>query len=129
MTPTIAIHTIAALAAVPLGVLILTQQKGTPAHKGMGRVWVVLLTITALTGIFIREINDGAFSLIHLLIPITLLGMARAIWCIHKFRTTGNPHYMRRHYISMGFVYAGLIGAGVFAFWPGRLLHSMLVGL
>ncbi|MCG8621366.1 MAG: DUF2306 domain-containing protein [Proteobacteria bacterium] len=128
MTPTIAVHTIAALIAVPLGVVILTQKKGTPTHKALGRMWVVLLTITALTGIFIREINDGGFSLIHLLIPITLLGMARAFWCIHRFRQTRNPYYMRRHFIAMAYVYAGLLGAGAFAFWPGRLLSQLLFG-
>ena len=128
MTPTIAIHTIAAMLAVPLGLMIFGSRKGTPTHRALGRAWVALMLVTALTALFIREINDGAFSVIHLLIPFTLAFLVRAIYCIRKFRLTRNPYYQKAHMRSMIGVYIGLVSAGVFAFWPGRLLARLLFG-
>ena len=66
------IHAVIALLAVPLGLFIFFKKKGTTQHKINGRIWVTLLVLVCFTAVFIKVINPGQYSLIHLLIPWTL---------------------------------------------------------
>ena len=113
----IALHALAACAALALGAVILALRKGTRAHKMAGRVWVAVMLVVAGSSFWIR--SDGTFSWIHALSVWTLIALACAIYFVRH----GNP---RSHKYFMVGVYAGLIGAGVGALAPGRLAHLLL---
>jgi uncharacterized membrane protein len=114
-------HLVAALLALVLGAVQLIRRKGTPSHRAIGYVWVVLMLAVALSSFWITGIADpGQFSVIHALSVFTLAMLALSIWAIRR----GN---VRTHRFSMIGVYAGgLIGAGAGAFAPGRLMSQIL---
>lgn len=117
----IQVHAIAALAALGLGVVQFAAPKGTIPHRALGYVWVGLMLVVAGTAYFIRT-NEGQFSWIHLLIPVTLAGV---VW-LSALARTGN---VKRHRIS-AFVlfFAALITPGLFTLIPGRLMHAVVFG-
>ena len=118
-----------ALAAIPLGLFVFLTKKGTKQHKIIGRVWVVFLVIISLTAIFIQTINQGQYSLIHLLIPYTLGSLIYSIWNIKKFQKTKVQKYKLSHMHSMIGVYVGaLLIAGAFTLMPGRFFHEIIFG-
>ena len=70
----ISTHAYAALTALVLGAFQLALPKGTPLHRNIGRLWVGLIGIVAISSFFINDIRQfGAFSLIHLLSLLTPL--------------------------------------------------------
>jgi uncharacterized membrane protein len=113
---TIAIHLTAAILCLLLGAAVLLRRKGTASHKLLGRSWVALMLIVAISSFWIRR--DG-FSWIHLLSIWTLISLACAVWFIRR----GN---VRAHQGFMIGTFLGLVGAGIGAFAPGRLLASLL---
>ena len=46
----IQIHATAAIAAMLLGALVLFRRKGTPLHKAMGRLFVLLMLVETVVG-------------------------------------------------------------------------------
>jgi uncharacterized membrane protein len=95
---------------------MLLRTKGTASHKRLGRVWVAVMLVVAISSFWIRR--DG-FSWIHLLSIWTLISLAAAIWFIRR----GN---VRAHQGFMVGTFLGLVGAGIGAFAPGRLLSALL---
>ena len=87
--PLIAVHVAAAMLAVLLGAVVLARQKGTPVHRGMGRVWACAMTLTALTSLFMPgtvwavDTPIGRYGAIHLLSLLTLVTLVR---------DSGDPH-------------------------------------
>ena len=123
------LHAAVALLAVPLGLYLLFDKKGTSRHKVLGKVWVALMAVVSASAVFIDEINPGGFSPIHIFIPVTVFSILYAIWSIRKFRQTGEGRYRVAHKSAMISVFGGaLIIAGIFAFMPGRMLHTALFG-
>lgn len=123
------IHAFFALTAVPLGLYIFFTKKGTSKHTFFGRIWVAWLLTISLTAIFIQEISPGQYSLIHLLIPLTIGTLIYSIWSIRKFKQTDLHKYKYSHMASMVGVYVGaLILAGAFTLMPGRLFYEILFG-
>lgn len=119
----IQLHAFCAMAATLLGALVLFRRKGTPLHKAMGRIWVVLMLVVATSSMFISEIRlIGPFSPIHLLSVLTFGGVFMGIYYIRK----GN---VRRHRATMQTLYLGaLILAGCFTLLPGRRMHDVVFG-
>ena len=60
--------------------LIFFSTKGARIHRGLGVVYLTLMTVTAITALFIRTINPGHLSFIHLFIPLTLAGLPPPCW-------------------------------------------------
>ena len=116
------VHTVAALTAVAFGALQLLSPKGTARHRRFGYAWVLLMLAAASTAIFIREINNGGFSLIHLFVPLTFFGLFGLIYHIRR-------RNIRRHRrIAVILFFAALITPGLFAFTPGRLMWEIFFG-
>lgn len=117
------IHAFAAIAALLLGALVLFRRKGTALHKALGRVWAVLMLITAVSALFINEIRlIGPFSPIHIFSVVTFVGLAYGIGEIRR----GN---VRAHRATMqGLYFFALILAGAFTLLPGRRMHDVLFG-
>ena len=120
--PAIIIHTLFAFTALGFGVAMWLRKKGTKSHKIIGRLFVVFMAITAFSALFIRYINDGNFSWIHLFVPLTFLGIWQAIYHIRKGDT-------RRHVSAVkGMFFGALLIPGVLSFLPGRTLWYVVFG-
>ncbi|WP_420434621.1 DUF2306 domain-containing protein [Hyphobacterium sp.] len=118
----IQIHVAAALSALALGLVQLFAPKGTIPHRTLGYVWAALMLATALTAIFIRQINDGQFSFIHIFVPLTLFGLFGMITHARALRTDKHRNTV------LGLFIGALIVPGLFAFMPGRLMWQMFFG-
>jgi uncharacterized membrane protein len=114
-----AIHLAAAVLSLLVGGLVLARRKGTAQHRLLGRAWVLLMAIVAMSSFWILDIRNGeGFSVIHLLSVWTLVSLALAVWFIRR----GN---VRAHRGFMIGTYLGLAGAGLGALAPGRTLSQV----
>lgn len=127
LTPLVAIHMTAALAALALGPFAIWARKGAVQrprlHRALGYSWVALMLATALSAVFIKNQvgpSLGGFGLIHLLIPVTLASLVAAFWFLAKGNIVGHRKTMVSLYIS------GCLIAGFFTFMPGRYLNGVL---
>jgi uncharacterized membrane protein len=119
----IKIHLATVLPAFVLGTwLIFFSTKGTPYHRALGAIYLALMTVTAITTFFIRSINPGQLSLIHLFIPLTLFGVFGALWNVRRQNIRGHRNAM------LGLYFGGILIAGGFTLFPGRLLHHVFFG-
>jgi uncharacterized membrane protein len=118
----IQLHAFAALGALVLGLVQFTAPKGTIPHRTVGYVWVGLMVITAVTAIFIREINDGGFSWIHILIPLTLVGVVEL--AVRARRGLTGKH----RNTALALFFAALLIPGAFSFMPGRIMLEVVTG-
>lgn len=120
----IQLHATSALLAVVLGAFILWRRKGTALHKALGRIWVMLMFVTATSALFINEIRlIGPFSPIHLFSLFTYVTLFNGLKAIIVDRN------VVRHRAEMQGLYAGaLMLAGAFTFLPGRRMHMVLFG-
>ena len=129
LTPLIAVHMSAAIGAVLIGPVALWARKGRAQrprlHRAFGYAWVTLMIVTALSAIFIRDFalpNLAGYTPIHLLVPVTMLGLVGAFYALAK----GN---IVRHRQTMVSLYIGAcVVAGGFSLLPGRLLGNLLWG-
>jgi uncharacterized membrane protein len=121
--PVVFFHLVTAVAALLLGIVILTRRKGTGSHRALGWAWVLLMGSTALASAFIqngRLPNIAGFSPIHLLTVITGVGLPYAVWSARR----GN---IVAHRMAMRAIYAGgCVVAGMFTLLPGRFLGNLL---
>lgn len=118
----IQIHMLVAIAAVALGAVLLARRKGTSSHKMMGRIFGVLMIVTATSAIFIRNLNQGSFSWIHIFVPITFIGLWQIISTVRR----GDIKKHRRHVLNLYF--GALMIPGAFAFMPGRTMWMLFFG-
>ena len=122
MSQIIGLHLSTAIAALLLGILILLQAKGTYRHKLLGRFWVVLMFITAITSLWIRELNGGDLSGIHFLTALTILSLILGIRAIRKGYIEAHKRFMIGTFIC-------LCGAGLGTLLPGRLIPTFFMNL
>ncbi|MFS8045547.1 DUF2306 domain-containing protein [Rhizobium sp. BR 314] len=117
----IQIHVAAVVPAALLGAYLLLQPKGTPRHRLLGKIWLCLMVITALSSFFVHQINMFyGFSPIHLLSAYVLFGCWGAIVNARK----GNIEAHKR--IVRGLYFGGIVGAGLFTFIPGRIMNKVV---
>ena len=113
------IHFIAAVLAVILGLINLISKKGTLQHRILGWSWLLLMTSVTVPSFWIRELNDGNFSWIHLLTVWTLISMGIALFSIKNGNVRIHPSFMIGTMV-------GAIIAGGFAMMRGRFISSMI---
>lgn len=119
VSPIIQLHIAGAVTALAIGTVLMIGVKGTRTHKALGWAWVAAMGLTAVSSLFIREMNPGRFSWIHLLSGWTIIALPMAVYAIKRRKVA-----MHRRAMTGLFV-GGLIVAGVFAFLPGRLLWTV----
>ena len=129
LTPLIAVHMTAAIGAVVTGPFALwfrmSRIQRPLLHRAFGYAWVTLMIVTAVSAIFIRDFrlpNLNGYTPIHLLIPVTLVGLFGAFWFLARGNVSGHRKVMQRLYIG------ACIVAGSFTLLPSRLLGSLLWG-
>ena len=110
------------LVSLVLTPFMLLRARGTPSHRLLGKVWVLAMTTSAALSLFVKVINPGHFSLIHLL-SIFVLIMAPRVWL------TARAHKVAQHRATVrGLVTGALLIAGFFTLPPFRLLGGWLFG-
>lgn len=115
-------HLLTVLVSLVLTPWMLLKPRGTPIHRLLGKVWVLAMVATAALSLFVRTINPGHFSVIHLL-SIFVLVMAPRVWL------TARAHQVARHRATVrGLVTGALLIAGFFTLPPFRLLGGWLLG-
>ncbi|PJE77905.1 hypothetical protein CI610_03164 [invertebrate metagenome] len=120
------IHLGAVVPAFMIGTYLLLTRKGTPKHKILGKVFMLLMLLTAISSLFLPAHVGPAllnhFGFIHLLSIVTTYTVPVAYMAAKK----GD---IQRHKIAMISLYiGGILLAGSFAFMPGRLLNTWLLG-
>ncbi|PHS25989.1 MAG: hypothetical protein COA84_06980 [Robiginitomaculum sp.] len=118
----IQIHAFGAMSAFGLGSAQMLLPKGRTAHIIMGWVWVVLMVMVASSAFFIRGINHGSFSPVHLFIPLTIFGLYGGLSALYRKDGPGHGKAMR------GLFSGALVLAGLFTFFPGRLMWAVVFG-
>ena len=118
----LAIHLAAVLPAVPLGLVVMLRRKGGPTHRMLGKLWMLLMLVTALSAIFIRNLNGGSFSWLHIFVPLVIVTAVRAVAAARAGKIDKHKRIM------IGFYLGALIVPGLTAFIPGRLMAQWLIG-
>ena len=111
-----AIHLSAAIASLLLGGAVLLRRKGTASHKLLGRIWVGVMAVVAISSFWLLGLGKGSFSVIHLLSLWTLISLTLAIYFIRRGNVSAHKGFMIGTFL-------GLVGAGLGAMAPGRTLY------
>lgn len=109
-----------------IGGVLLLIKKGTPIHKTWGKVYMILMLVTAIITLFMSaEVGPTLFNhfgWIHLFSFLTLYTVPTAYIAIKKGQ-------VKKHKRKMILLYLGaIIIAGGFTFTPGRYLHTVFFG-
>jgi uncharacterized membrane protein len=121
------IHVATVLPAFVLGTWqIFVSRKGSPLHRAVGAIYLILMTITAITTLFIHQLMPQSpfygLSPLHLLIPLTVFGVYGALHGAHT-------HNIREHKTAMISLYIGaILIAGSLTLLPGRIMHAVVFG-
>jgi uncharacterized membrane protein len=117
----IQIHTVAALALIPLTLAQFIRPKAGH-HAARGWAWIAVMAVVIVTSFFIHTIRlIGPFSPIHLLSIVTTVSLVLAV----RARKAGD---IARHQRIMIWVTAGWAIAGLFTLLPFRTLGQVLFG-
>ena len=119
----IQLHALAAFLALFIGAVQLFRKKGDAPHRALGKVWVALMAMVALSSFFIWTIRLwGPFSPIHLLSIFTLVMLWRGV-------SYARRKQIERHRWTMQLTYGlALIVTGLFTFYPGRIMNRVAFG-
>ena len=129
LAPEIVIHATAAIGAVVTGPVALWARKGRQQrprlHRAFGYAWITLMTITAVSALFIhgRTLpNIAGYSPIHLLVPVALLAIFGSFVMLARGNIAAHRWIMQRLYIG------ACVVAGAFTLAPDRLIGRLLWG-
>lgn len=116
-------HLITVVPCFIIGTILLLIKKGTIIHKSFGRVYMVLMLITAITTLYMPAKVGPTFlhhfGWIHSFSFLTLYTVPTAYIAIKK-------NNIKAHKRKMILLYFGaIIIAGAFTFTPGRYLHDV----
>jgi uncharacterized membrane protein len=122
----IKLHLVSAVASMIVAATIFLNRKGTAFHRTLGWAFVVFLSATAISAIFIRRTegvpNIAGFTPIHIFVVLTAIGLPAALVRIRRGDVKGHARAMRN------LVFGALVIAGALAFLPGRVLNAALFG-
>lgn len=93
--------------------------KGTQRHRAFGAMWIAGMLCVTASSLWIRELNAGTLSWIHVLTVWTLMSMGVAVWAIRTGRVG----------LHAGFMIGTMIGAfaaGAGALVPGRFIGRLV---
>jgi uncharacterized membrane protein len=129
MSPLIAIHMTAALAAIATGPVALWARQGSQQrprlHRAFGYAWVTLMVAVAVTALFIRDYtlpNIAGYTPVHLLVPVTFASLFGSFYMLAKGNIDAHRSIMRKLYFS------ACVAAGVFTLLPQRYLGQLVWG-
>jgi uncharacterized membrane protein len=120
--PVIQLHLAGVAIAILIGLVLLAGVKGNLVHRALGWAWVLAMMMAAISSLFIREINPGHLSFIHLLSGWTILALPMGVAFARRHKVKAHARMMT------GLFTGGLVLAGLFAFIPGRLMWQLFFG-
>lgn len=117
-------HLATILPAFAIGTYLMIRRKGTPLHRLLGKIYMVLMLITAVITLFMPAVVGpkllNHFGFIHLFSFLVLYSVPQAYFAAGR-------HDIKTHKGAMiGLYIGGMLIAGTFAFMPGRLLNTWL---
>jgi uncharacterized membrane protein len=121
------LHLATVVPAFFLGTYLLLNPKGTPTHRALGKLFMILMLGTAFISLFMSDGSGtrilGHFGLNHLFVIPVAIFIPRAYFAARR----GD---IKAHKGSVIGVYVGalVIAGAVAIFTPGRLLHGWLFG-
>ena len=118
-------HLATIIPAAFIGAYLLLRQKGTPGHRLLGKIYMLLMMTTAVITLFITaEVGPtllNHFGFIHLFSLLVIYSVPAAYFAV-------SAHNIQKHKFNMLGVYLGaVLIAGAFTFSPGRLMHTWFV--
>lgn len=118
------LHLVTVVPAFLIGTwLIFASRKGAPVHRAFGAIYLVLMTVTAITTLFVHQLMPGSpffgLSPVHLLVPLTLFAVISALWAVRRHDIAGHRRAMIILYVG------GMLIAGGLTLLPGRILHRV----
>ena len=126
LTPVMSGHLITVLPATVLGTYLMFRPKGTSLHRLLGKIYMVLMLVTAIFSLFIPAAVGpqllGHLGFIHILSVVVIFSVPSAY-------VAARNHKVMQHKAAMaGVYYGGILIAGGFALAPGRYLNQLLLG-
>jgi uncharacterized membrane protein len=122
-SPVIQLHAYVAILALLLGAVQLFRRKGDAPHRLLGRVWVGLMAVVALSSFFIWTIRLwGPFSPIHLISIFTLVMLWLGVSHARRHAVARHMRVMRATYLL------ALVVTGLLTFLPGRIMYRVAFG-
>ena len=119
-------HLATVVPAFFLGALQFLRRKGTPTHKFLGKIYMVLMMLTGLITLAMPARVGPQFlhhfGFIHIFSLLALLNVPIAYFAARQ----GGIKTHRAAMISL--YVGGVLIAGTLAFLPGRMLHEWLFG-
>ena len=122
VSPVIIVHLVFALVAFLIGFIQLLGPKGTMTHRILGWTWVVMMMTVAISSFFIHALNPNGFSLIHILSVLVVCLLPIGVYAARRHNINLHSRIMRNTFLG------GLVVAGIFTFFPGRLIWQMFFG-
>ncbi|MDC7682635.1 DUF2306 domain-containing protein [Asticcacaulis sp. BYS171W] len=116
------IHLSAACSAFLIGLYQLMGPKGHTPHRVLGYIWLCLMLTAAISSFWLKGLNHGAYSFIHILSGWTVVVTPMILYAART------KNIKRHRDMATGLFMGGLVVAGLFAFIPGRLLWRVFFG-
>jgi uncharacterized membrane protein len=116
------IHIAAALLAFCLGLVLFAAPKGTLPHRTLGWIWVVFMSTVAASSLFMTGLNGDAYSWIHMLSGYVLISLPAGVIAARRHKVLVHQRTMT------GLFLGGMVIAGAFTFFPGRLMWRVIMG-
>ena len=125
-TTLLIIHLATVLPCFLIGTILLIIKKGTKIHIYSGRIYMILMLITATVTLFMpAQVGPrflDHFGLLHSFSLLTIYSVPTAYLAIKA----GNVKVHKRKMILLYF--GAIILAGGFTFYPGRYLYTLFFG-
>lgn len=119
----IRIHAFTAFLAFGVGIVQLSAPKGTIPHRLVGWGWAALMMAVAISSFWIHELRMiGPWSPIHLLSLWVLIAVPLAAYYARIHAVERHRRFMRHLFMW------ALVLAGLFTFYPGRIMHQVVFG-
>lgn len=115
-------HILTIVVALTLTPVMLLRRRGDRLHRRLGWVWAGAMLLTAVDSLFVRGINRGSLSLIHIFSFWTIVQVPWIVWAARTHRVAQHRAAVR------GMVLGALVIAGIFTFPFNRLMGHWLFG-
>ncbi len=120
------IHLATVVPCFLIGTLLLLIKKGTKIHRFLGKIYMILMMITAIVTLFMpAQVGPRVlshFGWIHSFSFLTIYTVPTAYTALQR----GDIETHKRKMILLYF--GAIIIAGGFTFVPGRYLHTLFFG-
>ncbi len=122
LSPAIKIHVLAAVTALGLGGVLMVIRKGRTFHRTAGWAWVSLVAVVAGSSLFIRGLNGGNLSVLHIITGWVLIITPIAVLAAKRHQV------VRHRRAMMGLFFGGFFFNAFVAFIPGRTMWMLFFG-